>query len=362
MDCVKDSLLSAAAILVVAAQLVTTLAGCAAGEQPVGSATTAAGDAVTSGGGSEKAVTAVDQRRWELSEFLVFLGWPLEVDCPDDAALIKAAAEADFNVIMWDVGKLPLCHRYGLKLMVHHGDRGWEPEGDDEWSTRWREYMRTVGPFTPETARAVSDNPARQAERQMAIAGADHCGRESPGQAHVGAGRWGAVESRGAMRGSKLGRSQHVVDERRDRSVQRWAHELATGDDCLVVVPAVDVAVRADVDRDEADSPAASCCRCRLGKARWPDPARPHCPLRSQGSSACSSRSELPLADARRREHGRRQNRSTDREVVKSASLRSCFMRCAKMERLRAAAKDVVWESADAWERSTRADSRPVRR
>lgn len=46
----------------------------------------------------------------------------------------------------------------------------------------------------------------------------------------------------------------HVVDEGRHGSVQGWAQELATGDDLLVVVPAVDVAIRAVVDRDEADS------------------------------------------------------------------------------------------------------------
>lgn len=140
----------AALILVAAALLFTTMAGWAS-EQP---------------GGTKKKPTAVNQRTWQLSEFVILLGWPFLVFCPDDAAVIKAAAEADFNVIMWDVGKLPLCHRYGLKLMVDHASGfgiGWDgpdPDPQDEWDWRAGEYFRKIGPLRPEMASALSEDPA----------------------------------------------------------------------------------------------------------------------------------------------------------------------------------------------------------
>ncbi len=89
---------------------------------------------------------------WKLDEFFIYAGWPLEVDCPDDEALIKALADLDYNVIMWDSSKLELCKKYNLKLMIDHGQKGWDPPGDSRWAQRWREYMKKVGPLTPEMA------------------------------------------------------------------------------------------------------------------------------------------------------------------------------------------------------------------
>ncbi len=91
-------------------------------------------------------------RPWQLTEFFIYAGWPLEVDCPDDEALVKALADAGFNVIMWDSSKLELCRKYNLKLMIDHGQKGWDPPGDSRWANRWREYMKKVGPLTPEMA------------------------------------------------------------------------------------------------------------------------------------------------------------------------------------------------------------------
>lgn len=96
---------------------------------------------------------------WQLSEFFIFAGWPLEVDCPDDEGLIRELARAGFNVIMWDIGKLPLCRKYGLRLMVDHGPKGWEPPGEGRWARRWREYMRKVGTFTPDMATEFKEDP-----------------------------------------------------------------------------------------------------------------------------------------------------------------------------------------------------------
>ncbi len=55
---------------------------------------------------------------WEMNEFMIYIGWPNGVRCPDSEALTKTLAEADFNTVMWDKGKLELCRKYGLKLVV----------------------------------------------------------------------------------------------------------------------------------------------------------------------------------------------------------------------------------------------------
>ena len=59
---------------------------------------------------------------WELDEFLVYMGWPGEVECPDDEALARAMSEAGINTVMWDLPKLELCRKYGLRLSVYHGE------------------------------------------------------------------------------------------------------------------------------------------------------------------------------------------------------------------------------------------------
>jgi len=55
---------------------------------------------------------------WEMSEFVIMLGWAEGVECPDDEAMMQAIAQAGFNVVMWyDEGVLDLAHKYGLKLL-----------------------------------------------------------------------------------------------------------------------------------------------------------------------------------------------------------------------------------------------------
>jgi len=53
-----------------------------------------------------------------MKDFLILMGWPGEVQCPDDDAMAKAMADAGFNVAMWDEGKLDLCAKHGMKVLV----------------------------------------------------------------------------------------------------------------------------------------------------------------------------------------------------------------------------------------------------
>ncbi len=63
-------------------------------------------------------VTVPAAAKWEMSEFVIFLGWAEQVECPDDEAMMQALAEADFNTVMWyDEGGLDLAEKYGLKLL-----------------------------------------------------------------------------------------------------------------------------------------------------------------------------------------------------------------------------------------------------
>ena len=98
------------------------------------------------------------EKSWELEEFFIFAGWPLEVDCPDDEALIKALAKLDHNAIMWDTSKLELCKKYNLKLVIDHGQGDWEPPGDSRWAQRWRDYLKRVEPLTAEIAAGFIGN------------------------------------------------------------------------------------------------------------------------------------------------------------------------------------------------------------
>ena len=96
---------------------------------------------------------------WELEEFFIFAGWPLEVDCPDDEALIKAIAELDHNAIMWDTSKLELCRKYNLKLVIDHGQGDWRPGGNSRWAVIWQDYLDSVEPLTAEiTGRYVGND------------------------------------------------------------------------------------------------------------------------------------------------------------------------------------------------------------
>jgi hypothetical protein len=58
---------------------------------------------------------------WEMDQFLVLLGWPTEVQCPDDEALARVMSHAGINTVMWDLRRLELCRKYGLRLAVPHG-------------------------------------------------------------------------------------------------------------------------------------------------------------------------------------------------------------------------------------------------
>ena len=57
--------------------------------------------------------------KWEMSEFVILLGWASHGDHPDDEAKMEAIAEAGFNTVMWyDNSKLDLAHKYGLKMLM----------------------------------------------------------------------------------------------------------------------------------------------------------------------------------------------------------------------------------------------------
>lgn len=55
---------------------------------------------------------------WALDEFMIYAGWPSGVQAPDDEALLKTLADAGFTSVMWDSGKLEMCRRLGLKVVV----------------------------------------------------------------------------------------------------------------------------------------------------------------------------------------------------------------------------------------------------
>jgi len=64
-------------------------------------------------------VTASAAAKWEMSEFVILLGWAQCVECPDDEAMMQAMAQAGFNVAMGlPHGQLDLAHKYGLKLLI----------------------------------------------------------------------------------------------------------------------------------------------------------------------------------------------------------------------------------------------------
>jgi len=62
-------------------------------------------------------VTVPATAKWEMSEFVILLGWPWQCGCPDDEALQQAMAQAGFNVVMGFQDQLDLAHEYGLKLL-----------------------------------------------------------------------------------------------------------------------------------------------------------------------------------------------------------------------------------------------------
>jgi len=78
-------------------------------------------------------VTVPAAAKWEMSEFVILLGWPEEVECPDDEAMIEAMAQAGFNVVMLNEDKLDLAHKYGLKLLFRPSLRDWVLEHPANW-------------------------------------------------------------------------------------------------------------------------------------------------------------------------------------------------------------------------------------
>ena len=54
---------------------------------------------------------------WEMTEFMIFAGWPWE-ESVDDESRAKALAEIGFNTLMGDKDKLEICRKYDLKLLV----------------------------------------------------------------------------------------------------------------------------------------------------------------------------------------------------------------------------------------------------
>ena len=64
--------------------------------------------------------------KWEMSEFVILLGWASHGDHPDDEAKMEAIAEAGFNTVMWygrhlhgsERALLDLAHKYGLKMLM----------------------------------------------------------------------------------------------------------------------------------------------------------------------------------------------------------------------------------------------------
>lgn len=99
---------------------------------------------------------------WETDEFMVLLGWPTEVACPDEEALARAMSEAGINTVMWDLAKLELCRKYGLRLAVNHGP---VVPGDlisEEQVVEWRaspRWPKDVPPLTTDLVAQVLHDP-----------------------------------------------------------------------------------------------------------------------------------------------------------------------------------------------------------
>ncbi|MFC1677313.1 LamG-like jellyroll fold domain-containing protein [Planctomycetota bacterium] len=55
---------------------------------------------------------------WEMSEFMIMLGWPSSVSHPSPATLIQAMAADSFNTVMWGISLLEITRDNGMKLMV----------------------------------------------------------------------------------------------------------------------------------------------------------------------------------------------------------------------------------------------------
>jgi len=100
---------------------------------------------------------------YELDEFMISLGWPTEVECPDDDALARAMAEAGINTVMWDLPKLELCREYGLRLSVYHGEVVSEGAVSEEQLAAWQSqpaWPKGVPPLTTSLIQSILGDPA----------------------------------------------------------------------------------------------------------------------------------------------------------------------------------------------------------
>ncbi len=110
-------------------------------------------------------VTVPAAAEWEMSEFVIMLGWPQHVKCPDDEAMMQAIAQAGFNVVMGTQDQLDLAHKYGLKLLLenssindwvlkHPANWGYyvgdEPSPEKyEWAGQQAKYYHQADPHHP---------------------------------------------------------------------------------------------------------------------------------------------------------------------------------------------------------------------
>ena len=102
-------------------------------------------------------VTVAADAEWEMSEFVILLGWASHGDHPDDEAKMAAIAQAGFNTVMWyNAGQLDLAHQYGLKMLNQVKPPNLIADFHREHPANWGYY---VGDEPP-----VSEYPAMAAE------------------------------------------------------------------------------------------------------------------------------------------------------------------------------------------------------
>ncbi|MFQ6132036.1 MAG: hypothetical protein ACE5R4_08375 [Armatimonadota bacterium] len=108
------------------------------------------------------ALTSGAASAWDMDEFMILLGWPAEVGCPDAEALARAMSQAGINTVMWDVAKLELCRKYGLRLAVYQGPVVSEELVSEEQLAKWRaspRWPKDVPPLTTDLVAQVSHDP-----------------------------------------------------------------------------------------------------------------------------------------------------------------------------------------------------------
>ena len=105
-------------------------------------------------------VTVAADAEWEMSEFVILLGWASHGDHPDDEAKMAAIAQAGFNTVMWyNAGQLDLAHQYGLKMLNQVKPPNLIADFHREHPANWGYY---VGDEPP-----VSEYPAMAAPQTL---------------------------------------------------------------------------------------------------------------------------------------------------------------------------------------------------